>query len=117
MGRAANPTKSVVNDARTPTLGELPGKNNFGNTRAATVPYRKKSYHSMVVPTVLAMTARRRWTDSCAAMVDTVASRGPGNAPFDSDVPTVRTAKPSDVRRGTFLYEFVQEGAPPYGVN
>src|SRR5262249_31797882 len=35
-------------------------KNTFGKTRAAAVPYRKKSYHSMVVPTVLAATARIR---------------------------------------------------------
>ena len=38
-----------------------PGKKTLGNTSAAAVPYRKKSYHSMVVPTVLATTARSRW--------------------------------------------------------
>jgi hypothetical protein len=44
-----------------PEYADPPGKNTFGKTSAAIVPYRKKSYHSMVVPTVLAMTARRRW--------------------------------------------------------
>lgn len=35
------------------------GKNSFPKTSAVTVPYSRKSYHSIVVPTVLAMTARR----------------------------------------------------------
>src|SRR5436190_677247 len=37
------------------------GKKRSGKTSAAAVPYRKKSYHSMLVPTVEAKTARRRW--------------------------------------------------------
>jgi hypothetical protein len=61
MGRAPNPTNWVANDASTPEYADPPGKNSFGKTSAAAVPYRKKSYHSTVVPTVLAITARRRW--------------------------------------------------------
>jgi hypothetical protein len=40
-----------------PINGSNVGKKSLGKTRAAAVPYRKKSYHSMVVPTVLATTA------------------------------------------------------------
>src|SRR6516225_9328963 len=48
---------------KVPTKGSDAGKYNFANTRPVTVLYRKKSYHSIVVPIVLAITARR----SCAA--------------------------------------------------
>jgi hypothetical protein len=44
---------------RVPTTGSDCGKYSFANTSPVTMLYRKKSYHSMVVPTVLAMTARR----------------------------------------------------------
>src|SRR3954453_2974641 len=60
MGRAAKPTNWVEKAARAPASSDSFGKNTFGKTRAAAVPYRKKSYHSIVVPTVLATTARRR---------------------------------------------------------
>src|SRR3954471_6840261 len=60
IGRAAKPTNWVEKEARAPANSDCSGKKTFGNTRAAAVPYRKKSYHSMVVPTVLATTARRR---------------------------------------------------------
>jgi hypothetical protein len=36
----------------------LLGQNSLGKTSAAAVPYRKTSYHSIAVPTVLASTAR-----------------------------------------------------------
>src|SRR5664280_709328 len=75
-GRAANPTNRVAKEARTPMYGELPGKKSLGKISAAAVPYRKKSYHSMVVPTVLARTARRRWPSAiaCACEVSIVYS-------------------------------------------
>jgi hypothetical protein len=41
-----------------PTNGSEPGKNRVGKTVAAATPYRKKSYHSIVVPTAEAVTAR-----------------------------------------------------------
>ena len=44
-----------------PTNGSDWGKNSFANTRPVTVLYKKKSYHSIAVPTVDAMTARRSW--------------------------------------------------------
>src|SRR5919206_3188628 len=42
-----------------PVSGSFSGKNSRAKTRPLAVLYRKKSYHSMVVPMVLAMTARR----------------------------------------------------------
>ena len=42
------------NDASVPVSGSNVGKNSVLKTSAAAVPYRKKSYHSMVVPTKLA---------------------------------------------------------------
>src|SRR4051794_8156664 len=60
-GRAANPTNWVAKADSVPARMDSPGKNTAGKTRAAAVPYRKKSYHSIVVPTVLATAARMRW--------------------------------------------------------
>jgi hypothetical protein len=44
---------------KVPAIASDSGKYSFANTNPVTMLYRKKSYHSMVVPTVLAMTARR----------------------------------------------------------
>jgi hypothetical protein len=60
-GRAAKPTKNVANDARVPAVGLKLGKNAGPKTTAAVVPYRKKSYHSMVVPMTLATAALLTW--------------------------------------------------------
>src|ERR1700689_824938 len=57
-GRAANPTAWNPNACSVPNTGSDFGKNSCANTSPVTVLYRKKSYHSMVVPTVLAITAR-----------------------------------------------------------
>src|SRR5262245_4593944 len=57
-GRATNPTAYVPNAARVPISGSNVGKNSRLNTSAAAVPYRKKSYHSIVVPTKLASAMR-----------------------------------------------------------
>jgi hypothetical protein len=54
MGRARKPTKLVVNAAMVPATGLSSGKKSFGKTVAARNPYKKKSYHSMAVPMVLA---------------------------------------------------------------
>jgi hypothetical protein len=54
MGRATNPTAKVPNAARVPTSGSKVGKNSLLKTSAELVPYRKKSYHSVVVPMKLA---------------------------------------------------------------
>jgi hypothetical protein len=67
-GRATKPAVNVRKDRISPINGSTLGKNSAGNTRAAITPYRKKSYHSMVVPTVLAITA------SIRALLPTVAS-------------------------------------------
>src|SRR5262245_11708894 len=48
-----------------PTKGSDFGKKSFANTSPVTVLYSTKSYHSIAVPIVLAMIARRSWT-SCA---------------------------------------------------
>src|SRR5580692_7864725 len=47
---------------RVPTSGSDAGKYSLAKTRPVTVLYRKKSYHSIVVPIVLAITARRNCT-------------------------------------------------------
>ena len=62
IGRPTKPMKKTPNACSTPTSGSDFGKNSLPNTSAVTVPYSRKSYHSIVVPTVLAITARR----SCA---------------------------------------------------
>jgi len=49
------PTKLVVNARRIPATGSNVGKKSFGKTVAARKPYKKKSYHSMAVPMVLAL--------------------------------------------------------------
>jgi hypothetical protein len=56
-GLAINPIVKVLKARIWPINGSNVGKKSLGKTRAAAVPYRKKSYHSMVVPTVLATTA------------------------------------------------------------
>ena len=59
-GRAAKPTNWVAERQQDADERGVAGKKTCGKTKAAAVPYRKKSYHSMVVPTVLATTARAR---------------------------------------------------------
>ena len=44
-------------------IGDDFGKNSLPKTSAAIVPYSRKSYRSIVVPTVLAITARRTARD------------------------------------------------------
>src|SRR5687767_12392434 len=62
-GRATNPTAKVAKALNVPTRGSTFGKNRRLNTMAAAVPYRKKSYHSIVVPTKLArITGRMEWS-------------------------------------------------------
>src|SRR5207248_2031758 len=56
-GRATKPAVKVRKDRICPENGSTLGKKSRGKARAAITPYRKKSYHSMVVPTVLAITA------------------------------------------------------------
>ena len=56
----------VRNDSSVPTSGSESGKKSLGKTIAAADPYRKKSYHSIVVPTRLAATTRFRGVDAGA---------------------------------------------------
>src|SRR5215210_698791 len=60
MGRAAKPTAKVPKADSVPISGLEPGKNSSPKTSAAAVPYKKKSYHSIVVPMKLAATTLRR---------------------------------------------------------
>src|SRR5919109_5447578 len=62
IGRAMKPTKLEPKASRMPVLGSVWGTNCELSTSAAAMPYRKKSYHSIDVPIVEAITAR--W--SCA---------------------------------------------------
>src|SRR6266699_5668847 len=58
-GRAAKPTQKVAKAANWAASGESFGEKNSGpKTKAAAVPYRKKSYHSMDVPIQLAIATR-----------------------------------------------------------
>jgi len=66
-GRAKKPTAYVANEASVPANGSSVGKNSRLNTKAAAVPYRKKSYHSIVVPIKLASTTRRTELTETAA--------------------------------------------------
>jgi hypothetical protein len=50
----------VVNASSVPLSGSAVGKKSLLNTSAAAEEYRKKSYHSMVVPIRLAETMRGR---------------------------------------------------------
>src|SRR5450759_3975668 len=52
-GRAIKPTRKVNNARIVPTVGTDSGKKTLGKTRVASVPYRKKAYHSIAVPIVL----------------------------------------------------------------
>src|SRR5690349_14921890 len=61
IGRPTKPMKKVPNADSVAVNASSLGKYSLPNTRPAAVPYRKKSYHSMVVPMVEAMTALRRW--------------------------------------------------------
>jgi hypothetical protein len=54
IGRAAKPTKFVVNARIVPANGLKLGKKSLPNTDAERRLNRKKSYHSIDVPTVLA---------------------------------------------------------------
>src|ERR1700690_4279134 len=56
-GRARKPIVKVLKDRIFPVNGSASGKKRAGKTRVAAVPYRKKSYHSMGVPMVLATPA------------------------------------------------------------
>ena len=58
-GRKTKPIQYVANDRSVACSGSVAlGKNTCGKTAAAATPYRKKSYHSTVVPTRLAPTMR-----------------------------------------------------------
>jgi len=72
-GRATNPAAKVAKVAKAssvPTAGSAPGKKSLGNTRPAAVPYKKKSYHSTLVPTRLeTTTVRSSDLETCGASV------------------------------------------------
>src|SRR5213079_1661464 len=58
-GRAAKPTQKVAKADNWAAIGESFGEKNSGpKTKAAAVPYRMKSYHSMDVPIQLAIATR-----------------------------------------------------------
>ena len=49
-GRAINPNANVPNERINPIVGVDSGKNAAGKIKAAAVAYKKKSYHSILVP-------------------------------------------------------------------
>jgi hypothetical protein len=66
-GLAINPAEKVKNDIIRAVVGEYSEKNTDGNTRAAAVAYRKKSYHSILVPARAVMATLRILDFSCAS--------------------------------------------------
>src|SRR5688572_2124821 len=62
-GRATNPIVYVLKASSVPVRGSAFGKKRRLKTSAAAVPYRKKSYHSIVVPMKLANATRRTEPD------------------------------------------------------
>src|SRR5436309_2928394 len=94
-GRATKPTAKVRKDSIRPENGSTSGKKSFGKTRAAITPYRKKSYHSMVVPTVLATTASIRTllstgaSDAVAGSIDASPIRDSLSRQFATDAVAV----------------------------
>src|ERR1700730_14979569 len=65
--------KKMPNDCSTPISGSDCGQNIGPKTRALSVPKSRKSYHSIVVPNVLAINARRNCARCSASdMVATV---------------------------------------------
>jgi hypothetical protein len=63
----------MPNACRVPVSGSDDGKYSLPKTSAAIWPYSRKSYHSIVVPTVLAMTARRNWVRCSKSVSGTAA--------------------------------------------
>src|SRR5437870_8130614 len=89
------PTGKGLNAAIWRANGWRSGKNSRGKSRAAITPYRKKSYHSMVVPTVLATTASIRTllptgaSDAVAGSIDPSPIRDSLSRQFATDAVAV----------------------------
>ena len=73
-GRTTKPTPKVRNAKSVPTTGSLLGKNSSPNTKAAAVPYRKKSYHSSADPMLAARITRKRERSSVLAVISVMIS-------------------------------------------
>jgi hypothetical protein len=68
IGLAINPAEKVKNDRIRAVVGGVDSeKNTNGNTRAAAVAYRKKSYHSILVPARAVMATLRILDFSCTS--------------------------------------------------
>ena len=50
IGLAINPAAKVIKDKTNAVVGSTSPKKSFGNTKPAAAPYKKKSYHSILVP-------------------------------------------------------------------
>ena len=50
IGRAMKPAAKVIKDKIKAVVGSTSPKKSFGNIKPAAAPYKKKSYHSMLVP-------------------------------------------------------------------
>ena len=72
-GRATKPTACVISAAIRPATGSDDGKNAVLNTSTAQTAKMAKSYHSTMVPMLLAMSRRTR-----AAVATGRAACGPG---------------------------------------
>src|SRR2546423_8283514 len=87
-----------------------PGKNFCGKTVAAATPYRKKSYHSIVVPTEDEITARNCWFRVPGATLVVVVMGGEG---YHSSMPrTTTTLRTNDGSMMTQVY--TPDGAGPW---
>ena len=66
-GRAINPNANVPNERISPIVGVDSGKNAAGKTKAAAVAYKKKSYHSILVPAKAVSATLRILCFKCAS--------------------------------------------------
>src|ERR1700680_4402965 len=94
----------MAHACRVAVRGADNGKDSLPKTSAAIWPYSRKSYHSIVVPTVLAMTARRSWV-RC--------SKSPSGTAAMSAVAIGDPPEPRLFRRGREIFFFLGAGDTP----
>src|SRR5215472_9886463 len=86
--------EKTANAWSTPTNGSDLGKKSSPKTSAVTWPYSRKSYHSIAVPTVLAIMARRKCvrcsvSERSPAVISAVVIELPPNCRALSETPVV----------------------------
>src|ERR1700733_1553333 len=113
-GRITNPTANVANASNVPSVEFCDGKKAWLNTMVAAVAYRKKSYHSMVVPTRLATSTVRRVALSANAIPSTCCSGwdSAGSASTAAPVSLLGGTDVSDARKERITSRPCRPGRP-----